>query len=1010
MHQSSRAHQVPPVRVAPIARRAAHNATGRTPAALALGAGLALSVLGSIAPMAHAQEDPAPMLQWFETRWTDIERRMPDFFVAGYGSTWLPPSGRGFQDPRSSTPSLTAGYDPFDRFDLGTSQRPTTYGTESSFGSMVQEFKLAAAEVYIDMVLNHNAGRQTSLLFQQDGGYPGFWMGPVEGPFKSSTANWGDFHNGVAGGFLQSENPSAPRYCLLQGDLVALVDINQATNNLFIRQPVAAGNPLNIPGGTFFNRPNPGNARFYWDSALGTQVVTNPGMNVTNAGVLSSGIFAPPCTVPARNEGPSQLTLGRFNTTDAMAGDPVPENATAYMMRWVQWMLDVQKVDGFRIDAVKHTPSWFFDSFYDTVVRNRRQTPDGRFVTPYSFGESVEGNDFTFDRYIRMPNGRGSNGRNVTQDAYGNRDALDLVGAGRIRDIVGPAGLGTWGSPFNASSDFLRQHLDFTDDGFQNGTIGVNHIFSHDNGTAGDGGSAPPNPTLRQQGWFAHAYLALRPGQKKFYHNSRGIPRTFGFWPRQGLPVALGVDPFSTVVEAGTGRTISRPVPAITNLIGLANMLGRGEFLQRWQDDDVFIFERRSNVGGGVLSTNVVVGCNDSWATGFDERTIPTNFPPGTRLIEQTGNATDATVDPTNQIFDVVTVQPNGNITIRIPRNATSISGTPTDHGRGFVVYAPALPAGTLSIVGATSTLPVDDVSVPSPRRRANPIPVVTSNSFTLRLTTQRGDPAATDNSTADDNAVFRINQGYVDRNGNGIVDFDFNGGVVAGFENFVTTRQPLFGSTNTTGLYEQLIDATTLPEGINYVSVQAFRKRNTNDAPLFRDFRTAFYVDRLPPSFDLTSTTSYPTGTTQFTGLVRANDRTISSLYMILNPSSLSNPPSQATIFTLATQIDRFDYSRTMGGLQPGNNTLLVVAFEETGRWSSQTYTIFVGPTCDSVDFNQDGDFPTPLDLEDFINAVAGNVCATCSSDLDFNNDGDFPTPLDIEAFISVLGGGPCF
>ena len=66
-------------------------------------------------------------------------------------------------------------------------------------------------------------------------------------------------------------------------------------------------------------------------------------------------------------------------------------------------------------------------------------------------------------------------------------------------------------------------------------------------------------------------------------------------------------------------------------------------------------------------------------------------------------------------------------------------------------------------------------------------------------------------------------------------------------------------------------------------------------------------------------------------------------------------------------------------------------------------------GPACDSLDFNQDGDFPTPLDLEDFINAVAGNPCATCASDLDFNNDGDFPTPLDIEAFISVSAGGPC-
>ena len=70
---------------------------------------------------------------------------------------------------------------------------------------------------------------------------------------------------------------------------------------------------------------------------------------------------------------------------------------------------------------------------------------------------------------------------------------------------------------------------------------------------------------------------------------------------------------------------------------------------------------------------------------------------------------------------------------------------------------------------------------------------------------------------------------------------------------------------------------------------------------------------------------------------------------------------------------------------------------------------TLTVTQGCDTLDFNQDGDFPTPLDLEDFIAANAGNVCATCSSDLDFNNDGDFPTPLDVEAFISVNAGGPC-
>jgi len=126
-----------------------------------------------------------------------------------------------------------------------------------------------------------------------------------------------------------------------------------------------------------------------------------------------------------------------------MAGDAAPENATGYLLRWVQWMMDVHHVDGFRIDAIKHTPSWFFDTYFDSAVSNRRLTPDGRYVTPYSFGECVESNDFTFDRYIRKPNGRTNGSRSIAGDAFGNRDCLDLNGAGQVRNIISGGGTGS---------------------------------------------------------------------------------------------------------------------------------------------------------------------------------------------------------------------------------------------------------------------------------------------------------------------------------------------------------------------------------------------------------------------------------------------------------------------------------------------------------------------------------------------------------------------------------------
>ncbi|MFZ4576309.1 MAG: hypothetical protein ACOYN0_18140, partial [Phycisphaerales bacterium] len=396
--------------------------TGKFGVSALLAAAWMTGLGASVAQAQISDENPPVMLQWFECRWPDMERRMTDWFVAGYGASWVPPVSRGRSNPNQN--STSAGYDVFDRFALGKPGEETAYGTEAYFDAAVDEFHRANGLVYVDMVLNHNSARDTSAGFQTAGGYPGFWMSP-QSPMRDKlpTDNWGDFNGGISSGYYQSENPGGARYCLQKGDLVALVDINHASNNLFIRQPVAAGNPQNIPAGTVYNRPDPANARFYPDSALGTETINNPGM--WYAGPLNTGIFAAPCDVAARDEPATQYVAGRFNEANPHAGDPVAENATAYLLRWTQWMLDVHKVDGFRIDAIKHMPTWFYDTYFDAVVANRRRTPDGRFVTPYSFGESVEGNDFTFDRYIRKPNGR-SSGRSAAGDAFGNRDALDL--------------------------------------------------------------------------------------------------------------------------------------------------------------------------------------------------------------------------------------------------------------------------------------------------------------------------------------------------------------------------------------------------------------------------------------------------------------------------------------------------------------------------------------------------------------------------------------------------------
>ncbi len=946
----------------------------------------AISCLAGAAFSQISDESPAPMLQWFEVKWQDAQRRMPDWFMAGYGSVWLPPPSRCYVPPtRSNQNGDSAGYDPFDRFNLGKPNATTAYGTEKGFDAMVEEFHRAGGQVFIDTVLNHDSTRNTSAGFMSDGGYPGFWMNPpVPLRDKTSADNWGDFHDGTTGGYYQSEDPNGSRYCLLNGDLVALIDIDPSSTNYWIRQPASAGNPQNIPGGSYFNNPDPDNARFYPDPALGTDSIANPGM--WYAGPLNTGSFSPPCDVPARNEPASNYTRGRFNLSTPGAGVPVPENATSYLTRWVQWMLQVHRVDGFRLDAEKHMPSWFFDTYFDAAVYNGRLTPDGRWVTPFSFGESVESNDFTFDRYVRKPNGR-SSGRYGAGDAWGNRDALDLNGAGGLRDIVN--GFTDWNGGLN-------RHLDATDDGYQNGSIGVLHIWSHDNGSAGTGSSAPPTPTSRQQGWFMHAYMLLRPGQSVVYTNARGINRSSGFWPRAGVTPAMGVEPSSNAAQ-----------DVLTRLVQISNWVGRGWYYPRWTDNEVHIFERASPVGAG-LSGNVLVGVNRSYSgtgiTSYDERTFNTNFPQGTRLIELTGNAARSDVDPLSQIPDVITVGAGGSVIIRVPRNQ-NVNGV--THDRGFVVYAPAIPGGTLTLSGQTGTLPAEGTSVAPWRRRFNAIPIINATTLDIQLATVKGDPGAPNNDNADDNALFRINEGFQDWNGNGVADIPYTNGVAPGYEEFVTQHQPLAGTTNTSGLYLQTISTASLPEGMNYVSVMAFRHRNAGEAPLFREWRQAFYLDRFPPDAYLDDPSPLADGTFQYKFTAHALDQTVSALHLILNPATVSDPVTLASSSNLATQDDLLDWSRTLTGLHQGDNTVLLIVFEESGRATYHSYTVHIGlPPC-NADYNQDGGADTS-DVLDLANDVASGQQSFPPSSPDFNQDGSIDTS-DVLDLANVVAGGPC-
>jgi len=906
-----------------------------------LRAALGLGLLCLLATGTSGQRSQT-YLQWFEAEWDDIERRVPDFFLAGYDAVWLPPVSKtsGFNSP---------GYDPFDRFDLGqpplftfsSSRARTTYGTESTMRAMVKELQRANGEVYIDAILNHNSGRTTSDAFIAQGWYPGLWT-PRENPprDKLPTDDWGDFHNGNQSGYLQSENPGGSNYNLLDGDLVALVDIAHESNHQFIRHPVEDGNPLNIPGGTVFNRPDPANARIYPDLALGSITINNPGTS--------------------RN-GPITLTRHSFNTADPMAGDAVTDNATGLLMRWSQWMIEEIGVDGFRLDALKHTPSFFWDQFFDSAIHMTRTTPDGRQVNPFTFGENVTGNFNTINNLTR-------------KDSFANRDALDIQGAARLRDLLSAGGFGTW-SGINANAD--SGHLDAADDGLINGSLGVNHVFSHDNGTNGNGNSLPSLPSERAQGHQMHAYMLMRPGRAIVYHHARGIPRTSGFFPREGASKALGWNPATQSLD-----------DTVTKLVRLRTQIAYGQYFPlNANRSDVLVFERAFNG-----QANCLVAVNDRFDAGTNSVSVNTSYPQGTRLHEMTGNAANPTVDPTNIVPELIVVGPGGQVTLQVPRNRTGS----TDHGLGYVIYAEALPEVEISFIGSQSTIDPDPVNFPDSLQRLNPITVLTGDSFEIRVETAPGDPL---DPNTDDNAMFSFNARVDDYNGNGAPDIGPAVSVIGGYEQFLTVNNPLFGSGNSTGLYRQAIDATQLDEGLNYLSVIAFRNRPAGTTPIFRNERAVVYIDRLPPEVELVEAGTILTDPTpQLT--VRAMDRTTSELHMFSNLDAGVDPLSLISGATAIPRYDRSEWRRNLDEtFSHGFQEITIVALEETGNSSVLTETIFID-LCDA-DFNKDG-LLNFFDISGYIGAFnAQDPAADLAAPFGAFNF------FDIAAYISLFNAG---
>ena len=583
-------------------------------------------------------------------------------------------------------------------------------------------------------------------------------------------------------------------------------------------------------------------------------------------------------------------------------GTPTEENALGYLMRNAQWYVQDVGFDGFRLDATKHMEPWVLE-YLDRAVygANQRKLLDGSTDHVFSFGEALTGDMSLIQQYVRKDIDPGQPGV-----VGGNRDALDFPLHFALKGNLTSNGFNNdWRNIVNAS-------FDRNDDGLaNNGSQGVAFDGSHDDFGA-------------DLGNVANAYLSMRPGNWIVYHNAKqfGDGRDF---PKDGRGDALG---------GLYGDTI-------TDLVEIRNTHGRGDYQERWLDKETLVYERENSA---------IVGLNNRSDGGFDTRTVQTAFAPGTRLVEMTGNAVNGQ--------EVAVVDGNGQTTFAIPRNGDT-------GGNGYVIYGLPTPQGELTIGGVSQVIEGGDPTADTNgTTRLADYHVVTGDTFGVTLQSEAVTLADgyRDFAADGDNALFKLNGG-LDANGNGAVDNVTPGSVAYGFEAFADKSSDLFNGGD--GEFSQLVDATQLPEGVNFVEVRAFRQRNANEPAVYSTFKQVLYVDRFAPESALYDVKPLPGQDADFRQFVlQSTDATANSVHAFLNlPANLSESEILAMLSggNKAGQIDRDLFAYGFDEIQSGNNVATVVTFELTGNYSVQRLSgiaLDTGRGLGVGDVNADGAF----------------------------------------------------
>lgn len=490
--------------------------------------GLALPGMGPSSARGEA------MLQFFNASWNEIAEKVPELAEAGYTSIWLPP-------PAKANGGYSVGYDLFDPFDLGSTDLrgtwSTRYGTEAELHNLVDTLHRFGIRVYFDNIMNHRAYD-----------IPGFNESTPVNVYPGMVAE--DFHlRQTSDGFYRKWDNCRDwndEWQVLHLGLSDLIDIAHETPN----------QNFGTSEGSWHDKPSvvrhPNNPEFY-DRMPNFD---NPDPSTWNMGDMTAGTTAN-----------TYVGFGPGNgiTTEMIAQYPnfFKEDVGGYLCRAVRWMMDTTKADGFRLDAVKHVPDYFFGNKDGANKDSDSSGYLGHIQWQYNMTHGYS--DWSNHRDTVFNTSAPRDDAMVFGEHLGSPPGLDGYIAAGMRLVDNPLR----NTLVNAISSYTLNGYDAAGYGGLSAGTGVMHSQSHDN-----------VPLSMDRRPLEQAFYMMREGLGLFYTDGNTHAATLsgsgGAFPRWAESCYLG--------QWGDTR--------MPNLCLLNGDLGRGSQKGIWSQGDFVAWER----------------------------------------------------------------------------------------------------------------------------------------------------------------------------------------------------------------------------------------------------------------------------------------------------------------------------------------------------------------------------------------------------------------------------------